>query len=236
MKTNSIFKRKFILPACIIGLASLLSSCLKDTGSDYSPPVSLVSFFQASPDQTSLSLYLNNNKVNVGPIAYGTGLDYFRAYSGLRNVNVNTYGVNNQVFTDTVTLKPDQIYSLFLTNKANQSELVVLKDTITQPQPNTASVRFIDLSPDAPNVDLVLNNDPTVTNKTYKGFSKFLPVTGNSVYSIQVKQAGTNTVLATLDNITFSSNRVYTIIFAGRLAGATPADQPAIFYVTNAYY
>jgi hypothetical protein len=217
-------------------MAALLSSCLKNSTTDYAPPVSLVSFFQASPDQTSLSLYFNSNKVNVGPIAYGTGLDYFRAYSGVRNVNLYTYGVMNQVFTDTVTLKPNQVYSLFLANKSNQPELVLLNDTITHPQPNTASVRFVDLSPDAPNVDLVLNNDVTVDNKGYKGFSKFLPVTGNSIYNIQVKQAGTNTVLATLSNVTFSSNRVYTIIFSGLAAGATPADQPAIYYVTNAYY
>ncbi|MBS1530572.1 MAG: DUF4397 domain-containing protein [Bacteroidetes bacterium] len=236
MKTNSIVKRKIILPAAVLCLVSLLSSCLKSTSTDYAPPVALVSFFQASPDETALDLYFNNNKVNVGPIKYGTGLDYFRAYAGLRNINFYTYGVMSQVFSDTATIKPNQIYSIFLTNKSNKPELVVLKDTINQPQPNTASVRFVDLSPDAPNVDLVLSNDVTVSNKTYKGFSSFLPVTGNSTYNIQVKQAGTNTVLATLSNVTFNTNRVYTIIFSGLVSGATEADQPAIYYVTNAYY
>jgi hypothetical protein len=236
MKTNSIVKRKLILPACIVCMALLFSSCLKNSVSNYAPPVSLVSFFQASPDETSLDIYFNSNKVNLSPIAYGTGLDYFRAYSGVRTINFYTSGVMNQVFSDTATLKPNLVYSLFLTNKPNQPELVLLNDTINQPQPNTASVRFVNLSPDAPNADLVLNNVVTVTNKAYKGFSSFLPVTGNTAYNIQVKQAGTSTVLATLSNVTLNTNRVYTIIFSGLVSGTTTADQPVIYYVTNAYY
>lgn len=236
MKTKIIVKRKFLLIAGIIGLTSLLSSCLKSNTTDYAPPVALVSFFQASPDETSLDLYLNNNKVNTAPVNYGAGVDYFRAYSGLRNVNLYTYGVMNQIFTDTVTLKPNNIYSLFLTNKPAQPELVVLNDTINKPQPGTASIRFVNLSPDAPHVDLVLNNVTEAANKGYKGFSSFLPVTGNTTYNIQVKQTGTSTVLATLSNINLNTNLVYTIIFTGLVSGNTVADQPAIYYVTNAYY
>lgn len=236
MKTKIIVQRKLTPIAGMLCLVLLLSSCLKDNTPNYNPPVALVSFFQASPDQTSLDLYFNNNKVNLGPIAYGTGLDYFRAYSGLRNINFYTYGVMSQVFTDTATLKPNNIYSLFLANKATQPDLVLLNDTINQPPANMASIRFVDLSPDAPHVDLVLNNNTEVANKTYKGFSSFLPVTGNTSYNIQVKDTGTGTVLAALNGVTLNTNLVYTIIFSGLVSGSTPDDHLAIHYVTNAYY
>ena len=236
MKTKIIFQRKLTPIAGIICLVLLLSSCLKDNTPNYAPPAALVSFFQASPDETALDLYFNNNKVNFGPISYGTGLDYFRAYAGLRTVNFYTYGVMNKVFSDTLTIKPNNVYSLFLTNKPNQPELVLLNDTISQPPANMASIRFVDLSPDAPHVDLVLNNNTEVANKAYKGVSSFLPVTGNTTYNIQVKQTGTSTVLATLNSITLNTNLVYTIIFSGLVSGTTSADQPAIYYVTNAYY
>src|SRR5579863_2858479 len=133
MKTKIIFQRKLTPIAGIICLVLLLSSCLKDNTPNYAPPAALVSFFQASPDETALDLYFNNNKVNFGPISYGTGLDYFRAYAGLRTVNFYTYGVMNKVFSDTLTIKPNNVYSLFLTNKPNQPELVLLNDTISQP-------------------------------------------------------------------------------------------------------
>jgi hypothetical protein len=236
MKTNIIVQRKLTPIAGIMCLVLLLSSCLKDNTTNYAPPVALVSFFQASPDETALDLYFNNNRVNISPINYGTGLDYFRAYAGVRTANFYTYGVMNQIFSDTLTIKPNNVYSLFLTNKPSKPELVLLNDTINQPAPNMASVRFVDLSPDAPNVDLVLNNNTEVANKTYKGFSSFLPVTGNTTYNIQVKQTGTSTVLATLSGVTLNSNLVYTIIFSGLVSGTTTADQPAIYYVTNAYY
>jgi len=236
MKTKIIVQRKLTPIAGLLCLVLLLSSCLKDTTSNYNPPVALVSFFQASPDQTALDLYFNNNKVNLGPISYGTGLDYFRVFAGLRNVNFYTYGVMNQVFTDTATIKANNIYSLFLANKATQPDLVLLNDTIAQPAANMASIRFVDLSPDAPHVDLVLNNNTEVANRTYKGFSSFLPVTGNTSYNIQVKETGTGTVLATLNGVTLNTNLVYTIIFSGLVAGGTPTDQPVIHYVVNAYY
>ncbi|MGZ3943890.1 MAG: DUF4397 domain-containing protein [Mucilaginibacter sp.] len=236
MKTKIIVQRKLTPIAGLLCLVLLLSSCLKDNTPAYNPPVALVSFFQASPDQTALDLYFNNNKVNLGPIAYGTGLDYFRVFAGLRNINFYTYGVMNQVFTDTATIKANNIYSLFLANKATQSDLVLLNDTINQPPANMASIRFVDLSPDAPHVDLVLNNNTEVANKTYKGFSSFLPVTGNTSYNIQVKETGTGTVLATLNGVTLNTNLVYTIIFSGLVEGGTPADQPVIHYVVNAYY
>jgi hypothetical protein len=236
MKTNIIVQRKLMPFAGLLCLLLLLSSCLKDNTVNYNPPAALVSFFQASPDETALDLYFNNNKVNLGPIAYGTGLDYFRAYAGLRTVNFYTYGVMDKVYSDTVTIKANNVYSLFLTNKPNQPEMVLLNDTINQPPANMATVRFVNLSPDAPNVDLVLNGTTTVTNKPYKGFSSFLPVAGNAAYTIQVKQTGTSTVLATLSGVTLNTNLVYTVIFSGLVSGTTSADQPAIYYVTNAYY
>jgi hypothetical protein len=236
MKTNIIVQRKLMPFAGLLCLLLLLSSCLKDNTVNYNPPAALVSFFQASPDETALDLYFNNNKVNLGPIAYGTGLDYFRAYAGLRTVNFYTYGVMDKVYSDTVTIKANNVYSLFLTNKPNQPEMVLLNDTINQPPANMATVRFVNLSPDAPNVDLVLNGTTTVTNKPYKGFSSFLPVAGNTAYTIQVKQTGTSTVLATLSGVTLNTNLVYTVIFSGLVSGTTSADQPAIYYVTNAYY
>ncbi len=227
--------------AAAIGIAamlSLLSSCLKDNKSYYTPPpTALVSFFQASTALPALSVYFNNNQVNWNPVTYGSGLSYVRAYTGLRTFNFYTYSEMGLQFTDTATLKADTVYSMFLSGTSSKTDFVLLRDHISAPAAGMASIRFVDLSPDAPAVDLVLADTIRVANKTYKGFSEFVPVSGDKVYNLQVRQAGTNTVLATLNNVSLNKNYVYTIMLTGLASGtAASNNQLAVYYVNNAFY
>lgn len=219
---------------CLLSL--LLSSCLKNNSTYYNPPVALVSFFQASPDEPALDLYFNNNRVNWNPISYGSGLDYFNAYAGPRTVNFYAQNTMTKLFSDTLTLKPNAVYSLFLVNTSTTPGIFVLNDTINKPASNTASIRFVDLSPDAPAVDLALNDTVKVSNKAYKGFSSFMSVPGNKTYSFQVLQKGTTTVLASLSNVTLTNGYVYTIMLTGLSAGTTSADKLSVYYTTNAQF
>jgi hypothetical protein len=228
-------KRSVAALGAVCLLSLLLSSCLKSK-SYPNPPIALVSFFQASPDEPLLDLYFNNDKVNYNPISYGTGLGYFNAYAGLRTVNFYVDNTMSQLYSDTLTLTANKVYSLFLVNAPAAPAIVVLNDTISRPATNTASIRFVNLSPDAPAVDLALNDTVKVSNKIYKGFSSFIPVTGNKTYSFQVLQKGTTTVLASLSNVFLTPGYVYTIMLTGLSAGTTSADKLSVYYMTNAQY
>jgi hypothetical protein len=219
---------------CLLSL--LLTSCLKDNSTYFNPPVALVSFFQASPDEPALDLYFNNNRVNWNPISYGSGLDYFRAYAGQRTAIFYMQNTMNKIFSDTLSLKPNAVYSIFLTNTPATPDFVVLNDTINQPANNTASIRFINLSPDAPAVDLALNDTVKISNKTYRGHSSFIPVAGNKTYNFEVLQKGTTTVLATLANVSLTTGSVYTIMLTGLSTGTTSADKLSVYYVSNAHF
>jgi hypothetical protein len=142
-----------------------------------------------------------------------------------------------KLFSDTVTLKQNYFYSLFLANETSKPEIFLLTDTLTRPPANMASIRFVDLSPDAPAVDLVLNDTLKIaTNKIFKGHSSFISLTGNSSYNLEVRQSGTSTALASLSNLTLNTNEVYTIIFDGLAASTSSTDKLSIFYVINAQY
>jgi len=221
----------------IAALLSLFSSCIKDNNNYVAPPVALVSVFQASTALPALDVYFNNNQVNWSPVTYQTGLAYIRAYTGLRTFNFYTYGEKGLLFSDTATLKANNAYSIFLSGTPNKTDFILLKDTVNQPAAGKANIRFVDLSPDAPAVDLVLNDTVKVANKSYKGFSTFIPVTGDKLYTIKVRQQGTNTVLATLNNVTLNANLVYTIMLTGLSSGSSANNNAlAINYVTNAYF
>jgi len=225
--------------AVVIGLMGLLSlsSCLKDNKNDYNPPIALVSFFQAVPNEPAVDFYLDNNKVNWAPINYGDGVDYFRAFASKRTAYFYLPSTMDKKFSDTLSFKQDSIYSLFLAGTTAHPELIKLNDIIEKPASGKASIRFIHLSPDAPAVDVAVKDSAAfVTNKSFKGNSPFTPITGDKTYTFNVLQKGTTNVLATISGVNLPSGSVSTLVFSGLSAGTTANDKLAVYVVTNARF
>lgn len=242
MRTYRNTSGKWMARLCAVCLLStLLSSCLKNNDSYYAPPpVAFVSFIQASTNEPPMDFYMNNNKVNLAPINYGDGLDYFRAYTGKRTLSFYNAGTTTLLFSDTATLNVNVAYSVFLTNASATSaspSILLLTDSINKPASGKANIRFVNVSPDAPAVDLaVLDSAAFVSNKAYKGYSLFLPIQGGKTYTFNVLQHGTNTVLATLSDVPVNTGLVYTIWFHGLASSSNVNDKPTLSVITNAYY
>lgn len=238
MKRQIKTSKKLILGIGALCLFSLLmSSCLKDSNNDVTPPTALVTFYQASPDEPAMNLDLNTNQVNQNPIYYGDDIDYFRAYAGQRIVNLFYANTTNTIATTPVTLVANNAYSLFLANTAAHPEIVLLTDTLNRPATGNASIRLVNLSPDAPSVDLKVMGGPVlVANRGFKGFSSFLPLTAKSGYTFQIVQTGTSNVLATLSNVGINNGYVYTILFHGLATTTNNGDKLAADLITNAFF
>lgn len=218
-------------------LAVLFTSCVKDRNNYIDEqPVALLSVINASPDSKPLDFYLDQNKANSFPISYAHGLDYLRAYTGHRNATFYTAGTRDKVKTDTITLRANRNYSLFLSNSISNPDMMLLADTINRPASGMASIRFVDLSTDAPTVDLGVKGGAVLAaSKTYKGYTSFMPIQGNSAYTLEIRQAGTTTVLVSLSNINLRSGSVYTVWLHG-LAAATDQTKLAVDIQTNAAF
>ncbi len=238
MKMNLKNSKIMMAGTGVLGLLSLLlSSCLKDTSPNSTPPTALVTFYQASPDEPAMDLDFSTNKVNQSPLNYGDGIDYFSVFAGQRTVSFYNTGTLNTIKSITITVAPNNAYSLFLANIPVDPQVVLLTDTLNKPAAGKGSIRLVDLSPDAPSVDLAVQGGATlVTNRGFKGYSSFMPITGNTTYTFKILQAGTSTVLATLPNINIKSGFIYTILFDGLVTTANPADNLNATIITNAYF
>jgi hypothetical protein len=89
-----------------------------------------------------------------------------------------------------------------------------------------ASMRFVHASPDAPNVDLVVDGKAVATNLPFAGVS---PASGYLTIAaggrlIEVRPTGSTTDLVDSSNVSFSSHQQYTVFFTG-LVNATPPNQ-----------
>jgi hypothetical protein len=227
--------------AGIVGMVCLLavsfSSCLKNDRT-VQPPVAALSVINASPDAPALDFYLDDNKANSQSFAYGGGLDYVGAYTGKRTGTFKTGGTGTVYKADTLTLEGNKYYTLFLANTAGHEEFIKLSDTLAKPADQKAGIRLINLSPDAPAVDLAIKDGAVlVANKSYKGYSPFKPVTATQKYTLEIRQAGTATVLATITNITLNNGSLYTVWLQGLAAPGTPdAKKLAAKVQNNVYY
>jgi hypothetical protein len=92
-------------------------------------------------------------------------------------------------------------------------------DDVTGPG-TTASVRVVHASPDAPNVDVLVDNAPALTNVAYKAASNYLPAPTGS-RNVKVRATGTSTVVID-QNVTLSQGAFYTILATGRVASIAP--------------
>lgn len=198
-----------------------LTSCLKDNNDEIVAPTSaLISVINASPDSQPLDFYLDQNRANNSSIEYGNGLDYLNAITGKRTAAFYTSGTTTKIKSDTMTLRANKAYTLYLTNLVATPDFVLLNDLIEKPAASQASVRFVNVSANAPAVDVVTTSGTNIaTNIAYKGASLFIGVPA-AKYTVQVRQAGTATVLATLTERDFLSGGVYTVWLQG-VSGAT---------------
>lgn len=226
--------------ASILGLVCLitlsLSSCLKDNDDNYvAPAAAAVSIVNALPGSQPVDVYFDQNLANPYSINYGNGQDYLRAYTGKRTFAYYTSGTRQIIKSDTTTLQADKFYTTYLTGTAAQPEIIVVKDTLTQPATGKAAIRLVNVSANAPAVNLVIRGGATLaTSKAYKGVSGFIPVQGNTTYTLDVVQAGTSTVLTTITDANLKNNTIYTVWLRGSTA-ATDANKLTASIQINAY-
>ena len=92
-------------------------------------------------------------------------------------------------------------------------------DDVTAPA-TTAELRVVHASPDAPNVDVLVDNTAALTNVAYKAASTYLQVPSGS-RNLKVRATGTTTVVID-QTATLNQGSAYTVIATGRVASIAP--------------
>lgn len=220
-------------------LAGMLSSCLKDHNDHYPEPqpAALLSIINASPGADQVDFELDkDNLINNAPIRYGRGLDYIRARPGKRSAIFSVYRSPQIIKADTINLEVKKFYSVYLSNVVSKPDIVLVNDSLAKPEAGKATIRLVNLSPDAGAVDLVIKAGATIaTNKAYKGSSPFVAVSANTNYTLEIRKAGTATVLVSIPTVSLRERSVYTVWLHG-LAAATDQTKLVADIQTNAVY
>lgn len=205
--------------------AIIFSSCKKGTTAETNT-TSALAVFNASPSLATYDAYLNDSKVNSAALPFGGGINYTKITPGTYNIKFTTSGRTESLLTKSITLIPNGIFTYFLINRSTGLDGLLLTDDLSATSATNAFVRFINLSPDAPALDLVINNGATITtNKLFKEASTYTSVTAGT-FTFDVKDKATGNIVASLPGSVLAAGFHYTIIARGLMTPANSNEHP----------
>jgi hypothetical protein len=222
--------------ALALGLVSALalSSCDNSaTGNPFAPTLKArIMAVHASPNAPAVDLLVDNVVAGTG-LAFPGNTAYLNVNAGTRNLKINVTGTSTTVINADLPVAAGSSYTVFAADSVSKIAPVVLTDDLTAPASGKAHVRFVHLSPNAPAVDVAVTSGPVLfANKSFKGYSAFTPVDAGT-YNLEVRLAGTSTVVLPLPGITLAAGKIYTVFAKGFVGNAGAEALGAQIIVNN---
>jgi hypothetical protein len=175
----------------------------------------LVRVMHASPDAPAVDVLVNGS-VALPSVSYPTNSAYLPLGSGATNLKVNLAGTATTALNADLTLVPTQTHSVYAVGFAAGLQSLVVADDLRAPAAGKAKLRVIHASPDAGNVDVLVNGTAALTNVPFKAAANYLVVDAGA-YTVKLNAAGTATTALTA-NVNLTAGKIYTAIAIGSTA------------------
>lgn len=232
MKAIKCLKMKRIPGVMITALAvfALVSCSKNDDGPYYNYPINQVAqveIIHAAAGAPALDVSFDNNRLGVSTFNFTDRIDYLRATPGNRSFKVFNAlsATSTPLLTKDLEFEAGKHYSVFIVDTASKMDVVSLRDSSRAAGRDSVRLRFANMSPDAPALDLYVKNDPTpiATNITYKTAGNFFSYPAGINVEFEVKRTGQSTVLAKSDPVNLVSSKIYTVWTGGYINGSGPS-------------
>jgi hypothetical protein len=218
---KTITRMPAIIMLCAFSL--LFNACSKDEPE--AAAISGLMVVNASPGLGTFNFYAGANKVNSAALPFLGTVPYFQIAPGATTIKFTNASSIESLLTKTVTLEAEKPYSFFLINDVPQLDGILLKDDLSPTSTDKAFIRFINLSPNAPALDLVQTGGSVlISDKSFKAASDFV-LADAKAYSFELKNKATGEIVATLKDIKLIAGKMYTIAACG-LIKPTDLQQP----------
>ncbi len=179
----------------------------------------------AVPGGPAVDVFVDGTRAFSG-VDYREATDYAALSAGTHSVRVVPAGAGAQqeaLIETTVDLAADSYNTLAAVGQVGSVQPLVLVNESTLPVTTQASVRAVHASPDAPAVDVAVQGGPVLfSGVSFPGASDYENVAAGTV-NLEIRRAGTDTVVRQLPNVTLTGATVYSIFVVGLAAG-----QPAL--------
>ncbi|GBF34752.1 hypothetical protein DCCM_3872 [Desulfocucumis palustris] len=171
-----------------------------------------------------MDVYVNNKAV-ARDLSYRDFTEYSSFGPGDYDVKVYRAGSEDTPLVDTsLNLADNSIITLATAGKLADIEVLPISDKPGSMNSNRVNIKFVHLSPDAPGVDVTTGNGTVLfRNVSFKDITEYTAISPGT-YTLQLREAGSNDVLLTVPNQSFSGGRAYSAYAVG-LAEGEPSLQ-----------
>ncbi len=208
-------KKFFTHTLCLIAIF-FFSSCGKEQEVKVTP-TGIMSIVNASPGLGTYNVYLNNIKVNGAALPLGGRVVYREVAAGTYDLKFTTGSNTESLITKPITLAENTAYTHFLIGQRGTFDVLTATDVMNVVA-DKAAVRFVNLSPDAPALNLVIKDgESLISDKAYRGISDFVAVDPKT-YTFEIKTKDGATVIATLPVAALSAGKFYTVLVRGMVS------------------
>jgi Domain of unknown function (DUF4397) len=225
---------KMVQKSIILGVAITMMAALWSCGEDAylpSPETARIRFFHAMADTAKFAVTLDGKLLGfqatpkVDTFRYGSGYPsdtskYISIAPGSRSVKItgvfNTATALNEV---SVAAEKGKSYFVFATDSLSKVGSIVLEDVYSAPKASTANVRFVNLVPNRPQIDISLSGGTVNINAIdYKKSSAITAITVDSNaarLNLKILKGGTQTSMLAPTLQRMSAGRSYTFVVYG---------------------
>lgn len=185
-------------------------------------PYSYLRFLNAVPGSQPVDIYANNSLV-ASSLAYKGFTEYLQVFAGLYNINVFAAGTTGPSLLDTtIEIPVRSINTAALAGTPSAMGIRTFYETVVQIPPGRLYLRFANLVPGSPAMDLLLSNGTELFNGVAFGMAtNYIPLPAGT-YIFYIRQSDTDRSLLYVLNIQLNEGRFYTIYTVGSMDGSVP--------------
>ena len=222
-------KTNVLLWTVAIATGFAVSGCIKSSMPAPTPARAYVSIMHLAPTAPSLDIFFNDTKVSTNAFTPGSvSSAYNPVERGDFSIKLQKAGSDSMVATIPLERYDSlHFYTILVFNlQANgPAQAVRVEDNFGNLTSGKAYYRFFHASPNVDAVDIYMDNAKILNGRTLadnaiqEALNHFSEVTQGS-HIFQVKLAGTDSVLATRNNVELAAGNAYTLYLRGLGGGA----------------
>lgn len=241
MKVKMKRMKKGIIMSLLVvaGCSIFLTSCLKNNNNNQPvQPQAGLYVLHASPDAPDVFVYSDSAKL------FSQSLSYYHSPGGYLAVDTSWHKIaflnsssGDTLAAGTYDFQDGKLYTAILYDSLDKAKIMRIDDNFSSFDQSKVNIRFLNLSPDAPAMDLYLDTTAVYTSRTFAdnventSYNDVKTLNGGT-YDITLKRHSDSTTLKTRASITLTPGYAYTIISAGFVNGTGDQAQQ-IGIITN---
>jgi hypothetical protein len=178
-------------------------------------------FMHGAPGTSNFDVYAGGRRL-YSNLNYGMYSDYLYIPDGLSQIALYPAGsLVNPFVNSSIALTPGGYYTFALSGYPGGVTMLPLPEQLPAISPGQSYFRFVNLSPNVPNVDITLPDGTVLfSNVGHNARTGYIALSPGA-YSLQVSPTGTNQVIMTMPSLSLAPGTTYTISLLGLMGSSS---------------